>query len=313
MCYARAMVAYTFLQSDGRDPLAGGGAYIRHLVDALHRAGHDVDVGDGAVLPPGRVAVVDGLGMAAFDTLAGAVGLIHHIPEAVDPDGRDGQLRGLRHIVATSAIVAARLVKQYGVPNEKLTVLTPGVADVGRSAGSGGPCCEILSIGALVPRKGHAVLIAALNPLFDLDWRLTIVGETQRDPATAAALHALAAQTGRVRFTGPLDDATLETLWQRADLFALATEWEGHAAAVAEALRRGVPVAVTAGGAAAALVTPAAGIVCEVGDVAQLSKALRRLIYDTALRAQMAAAAWQAGQGLPTWAAQAERFVAATA
>ncbi len=307
------MVAYTFLRSDVRDPLAGGGAYIRHLADALRRAGHDVDVGDGFILPPGRIAVVDGLGMAAFDTLTDAVGLIHHVPEAVDSDGRYGRLRGLRHIVATSAIVATRLVEHYGVPDEKLTVLTPGVADAGRSAGSGGLCCEILSIGALVPRKGHAVLIAALNPLFDLDWRLTVVGETQRDPATATVLHALAAQTDRVQFAGPLDDAALETLWQRADLFALATEWEGHAASVAEALRRGVPVAVTAGGAAAALVTPQAGIVCEVGDTAQLSKALRRLIYDTALRAQMATAAWRAGQELPTWAAQAERFVTATA
>ena len=51
-----------------------------------------------------------------------------------------------------------------------------------------------------------------------------------------------------------LDDA-LEALWQQADLFALATHWEGYGMVIAEALKRGVPVAVTDGGAAGKLVT----------------------------------------------------------
>ena len=55
------------------------------------------------------------------------------------------------------------------------------------------------------------------------------------------------------------------TRWKRcgseADLFALATHWEGYGMAIAEALKRGVPVAVTDGGAAGNLVTPEAGVV----------------------------------------------------
>ena len=69
-----------------------------------------------------------------------------------------------------------------------------------------------------------------------------------------------------MRFAGEIGDAELETLWREADLFALATYWEGYGMAIAEALKRGLPVAVTAGGAAASLVPIEGGVVCEPGD-----------------------------------------------
>jgi hypothetical protein len=37
---------------------------------------------------------------------------------------------------------------------------------------------------------------------------------------------------------------------------------------------------------------------------------MRRAIFDTALRAEMAEAAWQAGQRLPRWADRAAHFAA---
>jgi glycosyltransferase involved in cell wall biosynthesis len=61
-------------------------------------------------------------------------------------------------------------------------------------------------------------------------------------------------------------------------------------------------------GAVPALVGPEAGVVCAPGDVDQLSKALRRLIFDRALRQDMAQVAWQDAQSLPSWNDQATRL-----
>ena len=173
--------------------------------------------------------------------------------------------------------------------------------------------CAILSVGALVPRKGHDMLLKALARLQDLDWTLTIVGDAGRDPATASALQAQAGQSGiasRVRFMGTLPDAKLEDEWLRADLFALATNWEGYATSVAEALRRGLPVAVTSGGQAAGLMSATTGVVAAPGNADELSKGLRRLIFDASLRQSISDAAYASGQALPNWHEQAAKFAA---
>ncbi len=219
-----------------------------------------------------------------------------------------------RKLIATSEATRTRLVEAFGVEASRVAVVIPGSDDLPHSTGSGGPTCVILSVGALVPRKGHDVLLRALARLFDLDWHLTIAGDDRRDPAAASELAAQAAElgiAGHVTFAGEPDPAALEALWRGADLFALATRWEGTGAAIAEALRRGLPVATTEAGAAAVPVPADAGVVCRVDDAEQLSKAMRRLIFDADLRVEVAAAAWAEGQRLPSWPAQAAAFIAA--
>ncbi len=325
------------------DTVSGAHIYDRRIAEGLRAAGHQVELvplagahplADDTAragarsafesLSPDTVAVIDGLSLAAFAPAALArpntVGLIHH-PISKEPDlaadiaaamaeTERALLPRLPRIVVTSTITATALEKDFAVDPARLAVVVPGTDPASRSPGSGGPTCHILSIGTLLPRKGHDLLLRALAKLFDLDWHLTIAGEP-RDPVHAGALHALAEELNiarRVTFEGVVTGAPLEALWQRADLFALATQYEGYGMAIAEALKRGLPVAVTNGGAAGALVAPECGAVCEVGDLVQFSKSLRHLIFDTALREDMAAAALKVGAALPDWPTQSALF-----
>jgi glycosyltransferase involved in cell wall biosynthesis len=327
--------------------VSGGYGYDRRLVEGFRAAGHDVEVVEleghhplpdstaeasarAALdsLPDGTRIIIDGLGLPAFapfvDELAAkrAVGLIHH-PTAIEPGVPDDERARLKELesllfprlarlIATSRLTADRLPLEFPVDAARIGVVEPGTDAAERSKGSGGPGCAILSVGVLVPRKGHDVLLRALARLTDLDWHLTIAGGP-RDPVHAQTLAALVEElnlAARVTFAGEVAQDALEKLYASADLFALATHWEGYGMAAAEALARGLPLAITAGGAIADVVPRTAGIVAPPGDVTSLSRAMRRPMYDRALRAEMADAAWEAGQALPRWPDRATAFLA---
>jgi glycosyltransferase involved in cell wall biosynthesis len=331
------------------DTVSGGYGYDRRIVAGLREAGHVVEVVEliGAFpmvddfardsacaawdrLPPDTKPVIDGLALPAFRGLEdaisarGSVGLIHH-PVSLETGLNEADQAALAaaerrlfprlsRLIVTSETTAETVITGFHIPSECVHVVVPGTDDAPRCTGSAGPFCEVVSIGTLIPRKGHDILLRALARLFDLDWHLTIVGSPDRDPVHARGLLALAEElkiVHRVRFAGELVGEALEAVWRGADLFVLATNYEGYGMAIAEALKRGVPVVVTAGGAAGKLITPEAGCVCPVGDRDQVSKSLRRLIFGRELRHEMAARAWQIGQTLPSWQTQSTVFASA--
>src|SRR5262249_7252891 len=105
-------------------------------------------------------------------------------------------LASTRSVVATSRWTADLLVERFGVPSGRMVVVEPGTDRRPPSAaGASGPL-RLISVGAIVPRKGFDILVEALAPLINLPWHLVIVGDRQRDLAAVARLDGLVARYG---------------------------------------------------------------------------------------------------------------------
>ena len=135
-------------------------------------------------------------------------------------------------------------------------------------------------MGAVVPDKGHDVLLEALAKLHDLDWRLTCVGSLVRDPAWAATLP----RDDRVTFTGPRVGADLAAAYARADLLVLPTRRESYGMVVTEAQARGVPVVASDVGGVREALGAGGGLLVAPDDPGALADTLRRWLEDDLLR-----------------------------
>lgn len=320
----------------------GGYAYDRRVISGLGDSGWWVDplsLGDGfpfpaphakraaerrlSDLPDGTLIVVDGLAFGVLDEWAKReadrlriVALVHHplaletgLDSTQQSSFRDCERRALSfasHIIVTSPMTARQLETQYGVPAHRITVAIPGTDPAPAATGTGDPP-HILSIGTLSPRKGHDVLISALKQVEHLTWRATIVGSKSLHPQTAARLaqqvEALGLTT-RVSLAGECDDP--RALLAGADIFALASRFEGYGMVFAEALSQGLPIVACRSGAVPDVVPDDAGILVPVDDVGAFAEALASLLTDRDLRRAKAEAARRAGAQLTSWATTAE-------
>lgn len=328
----------------------GGYAYDRRMIAELERLGWHVDavdLGNGfpwpsdqtrarawgllSGIPPGRTIVIDGL---AFGVLPEAVlqlrvenpliALVHH-PLALEA-GLSMQQANILRICERAALTAARLViansgetarhltSDYGVPADRVVIARPGTDAAPMAQGSGGDTVQLISVGALVPRKGFDILIAALASLTELPWRLTIAGDTGRDRAAVVQLavdierHKL---SGRILLLGAVPPQRLSELYTNADVFVLASRFEGYGMAYAEAIAHGLPVIGTTAGAIPDTVPEGAGLLVKPDDADALAKALRSVIENADERRRLAKSARAAARQLPSWQDSAKLFARA--
>jgi glycosyltransferase involved in cell wall biosynthesis len=273
-----------------------------------------------AAVAPGDVVMVDGLAYGAMPAevieraRAPIIALVHHplCLEAGLAKARQDALHTLekaalalaRRIVVTSHATGRTLIADFAVPADKVTVSEPGTDPAPRATGSGAGPLKLLSVGAIVPRKAYDILVRALGTLKDQDWRLTIAGPTDRSPEALAAVRAAigeACLTDRIALVGPVNQERLADLYASADVFLLASLYEGYGMVLAEAMARGLPIVCTTGGAAAETVPDDAAIKVPPGDERAFTLAVQRALQDADLRRRIADASWAAGQKLPRW------------
>jgi glycosyltransferase involved in cell wall biosynthesis len=342
------VAAVTFAVPGSLDQRTGGYTYDRHVIAALRQLGCDVDVidvGDGfprptpdAVaealrrlqrIPADRTIVVDGLALGVLPRAAQAlrathrvIALVHHplalesgltaVEAAALRNSERAALAAVRHVVVTSPATGRILVADYGVATQTITVALPGCERVPAAPRAAHGTINLLAVGAVVPRKGYDVLIEALGRIADLDWQLVIAGDCTRDRDTAGELATTLVRKRlgpRVRMVGAVGDDELAALYRDADVFVLASRFEGYGMAYAEAIAHGLPVIGTKTGAIPETVPEGAAILVPPDDVASLAAALRTMMADAGLRTRCAEAARLAP--LPTWEAAAQAFLQA--
>jgi glycosyltransferase involved in cell wall biosynthesis len=185
-----------------------------------------------------------------------------------------------------------------GMPQDRLRVIYNGIdfariptarSDLRATLGIPRDALVVASVGSLVRRKGHDLLLRAFAALpATAPAPHLVLGS---DGEMRAELEALAQSLGiaeRTHFLGYTDD--LVAIYEAADIFALATRADAFGLVLAEAGHFGLPVVSTrVGGVPEVIADGETGLLVPPEDVPALTEALGRLTADPALRRQLGA------------------------
>jgi glycosyltransferase involved in cell wall biosynthesis len=188
-------------------------------------------------------------------------------------------------LVAVCAALKREMVS-IGIDADKISVLRNGVdldqfQPMDRAAARRSWQVEgrvALSVGHLIERKGHHLVIEALASLPEVTL-LVAGGGPQQEALTRLA--ARLGVGGRVRFLGAVPHQRLPELYAAADLLVLASSREGWANVLLEAMACGTPAAATdVWGTAEVVADPAAGWLIPERSAPAVAASLRQA-FDT--------------------------------
>lgn len=222
------------------------------LLRGLRAEGLQADIIDAHYLYPDGVAAIwlgQAMGLPVVITARGSD--VTQIPQYTLPRRMiRSAIANADALIAVSTGLQNQLI-ELGAPAEKITVLRNGVdahlfrppesgphrAAIRSTLGMNGP--TLLSVGHLIERKGHHRIIEAMLAL--PEYRLMIVGDGPERARldSLIALHGLGA---RVHLLGTYPHADLPALYGAADALVLASDREGWANVLLEAMACGTPV-----------------------------------------------------------------------
>jgi L-malate glycosyltransferase len=189
------------------------------------------------------------------------------------------------YIISTSEDVTTRARDLYKIEKD-ITVIPLAVADVGFQ-----PCFRpemglrddsfyMITVGRLIPRKGHRHIIEVLRKINDprLEWLVVGDGPEAESLKSAAAEAKVEKQ---IHWLGRVSDVKKYKLLSCSDAFVLPTMHEGFGLVYLEAMGCGLPVITTPGGAQAELVEDGVnGFIVPVEDHDKWAARVNRLLLD---------------------------------
>ena len=262
------------------------------------------------------------------DVLGGLAASFAHVPAVVSRRVYNTELRlvaGFRYrpfrkVIAISEAIAA-VLRDRGIEDFRLEVIrsavdteafsqAPDCASMRREFGLDEDMIAIAAAGQLIPRKGHRHLLEAMSTLrlTHPELRLVIFGEGYLNNQLRAQASALGLGDA-VQFAGYRDD--LDALIGCFDLFVHPASAEGLGIAVLKASAAGLAViACDAGGLRESVVDGQTGLLVAPGDADALEQAIRTLVDDEAMRANLGAAGRERMQNEFSIATMAAQHVA---
>jgi glycosyltransferase involved in cell wall biosynthesis len=255
-----------------------------------------------AALRAGKPFVVKIVGDYAWEQGRQRYGITATLDEFVITQKVPVQVRALREVQTRVALAARRvlvpsrylagIVEAWGVPRERIEVIynavpAPELGIVPELVAQL-PRPLVVTVARLVPWKGVAGIIAAVASTKDAS--LAIVGdgplahELKRDAEKKLGARAL--------LVGALSNADTLAVMKSADAFVLNSSYEGLSHLLIEAAALGAPIIATnVGGNPEVVANEQSGLLVPQGNPETLTRALTRLLGDSALRERLSGAA----------------------
>ena len=161
---------------------------------------------------------------------------------------------------------------------------------------------HLISVGNLIPLKGHDDTLRALRSLLDRGFRadLKLVGAGQSEGELRALVRELGL-SAQVEFTGAVPYGEVMCLMQQSDIFVLPSWYEALGCVYLEAMACGLPaIGCRGNGIDEVIEDGVTGCLVENKNPAQLAETLTRLM-DPALRKEMGQKAREAAASRFTW------------
>jgi glycosyltransferase involved in cell wall biosynthesis len=180
-------------------------------------------------------------------------------------------------ILTLSESARADIERVLGIPREKIRVTYLGAPPLDPEPSPKEP--YLLFVGGTEKRKNLAAVLEAFKSIEGFELR--VVGRHKASP-----VHDARREQRGVRWLGYIDEQELVELYRHATALVFPSRYEGFGLPVLEAMARRTPV-IAADASSIPEVARGAAILVDPDDVAGLSDAMRRIVTEPSLRAEL--------------------------